>query len=168
MRTKAQAQVQALRDVILWVIATLKTTTSRGILMELDEEDCFVDVHEMYECIDQLCHDGLLRMKGGSKLTDKIMLGLLEASMSNDPRQHAKLAKMKSPTYSLTPRGWRALHVGMLTYLMRPKNPIDRPWLECLVQAIVDGTEDLVADPAEKKTKSASTKKKPKTSTRSR
>jgi len=75
---------------------------------------------------------------------------------------------MKSPTYSLTPRGWRALHVGMLTYLMRPKNPIDRPWLECLVQAIVDGTEDLVADPAEKKTKSASTKKKPKTSTRSR
>ena len=155
MPTKAQAQ----RDAILWVIAPLKTATTMEIMGELSVAGWIVGVPEMYDCIDQMCHDGLLRMKGGSKVTDKNMLELLEASMSNDPRQHAKMAKVKSTTYSLTPRGWRALHVCMLTYLMRPKSTIDRPWIDRLAQAIVNGTEDLVADPAEKKTKEATRKK---------
>lgn len=163
MPTKAQAQC----DAILCAIASLKTATSYDILREIITIDCFIGSHEMHECLAQLCRDGILKEKGRRKLTDKIVLAMLDAMVSDDPDQFAKIDKATGPTYSLTPRGWRALHVRLITYLMRPKRTTDRPWIKRLAQAIEDGTEEFIDDPANTK-KAASTKKKPKTSARSR
>ena len=154
-----------LRDAILWVIAPLKIASPLEVVGAFDSVCYRVGVQETYDGIDQLCRDGLLRKIGRVKLTDQIMLAVLEASMSNDLNKHAKVINTKLATYSLTPRGWRTLHVSMLTHLMRPKHPQDRPRITRLVQAIEDGTEDLINNPVDKK-QTASTKKKARTSTR--
>lgn len=163
MLTKAHA----LSDAILWVIAPLKNASPLEIIGAFDSAGYRAGVQETYDGIDQLCRDGLLRKNGRVKLTDTIMLAVLEASMSHDLNKKAKVANTKLATYSLTPCGWRTLHVSMLTHLMRPKHPQDRPRIERLIQAIEDGAEALVDDPAEKK-KTVSTTKKATASTSSR
>lgn len=119
-----------LRDKILAIMQGLKEVTAMKVIGELDAEKVTFSVGGVYKALDGMANDGLVSVDEGQVLNDKQMLELLEDSMSNDVRRHAKVHAVKSTSYTLTQKGLMLLKMQQLAATFAPANPkLQKRWV---------------------------------------
>ena len=148
MENTMRMKSKPLRDKIMVIVNDLKKASVMQVIGKLDNEKQPFSVSGVYKAIEGMIADGLILEHGKPNLSEEDILTMLDDCMSNDLSRIAKVGKVKSATYTVTPKATLILKLRELATAFVQENPkMQSRW----VAATKSIEQDLLAFEARQK-----------------